>query len=174
MEYSEGVMDLVNQNLDFWYYTQRQIPTDLEAYGQKLIDVYQIKERFFHFEFFHTAQDEYVALEVNMRPPGGLTVDMWNYANDIDIFYEYANVVVNNRFSAVVTRPYFCAYVGRRYGKAYLLNNEQVKAAFPKQVVSHQPISGIFAAALGDFGFLIRSPDYSEIEAIAGQILKKN
>jgi len=174
LEYNEGVMDLVNEGLDFWYFTQRQIPAVLEQVGRKLVKAYNLHERFFHFEFFHTAQDEYVALEVNMRPPGGLTVDMWNYANDIDIFYEYANVVVNNRFSAVVTRPYFCAYVGRRYGKAYLLNNEQVKAAFPKQVVSHQPISGIFAAALGDFGFLIRSPDYSEIEAIAGQILKKN
>jgi hypothetical protein len=173
LEYNEGVMDLVNEGLDFWYFTLRQIPPVLEQMGHKLVKAYNLRERFFHFEFFHTAQDEYIALEVNMRPPGGLTVDMWNYANDIDIFYEYANVVVNNLFGAVVTRPYFCAYVGRRYGRAYQLNNEQVLAAFPKQVVSHQPISGIFAAALGDFGFLIRSPEYAEIESIAGQILKK-
>lgn len=173
LEYNEGVMDLVNEGLDFWYYTQRQIPPALEHLGRKLVKAYKLRERFFHFEFFRTAQDEYIALEVNMRPPGGLTVDMWNYANDIDIFYEYANVVVNNRFHAVVTRPYYCAYVGRRYGRAYRLNNEQILAAFPKQVVSHQPISGIFAAALGDFGFLIRSPDYQEIETIAGEILQK-
>ena len=173
LEYSEGVMDLVNEGLDFFYFTLRQIPPLLDQIGRKLVKAYRLRERFFHFEFFHTAEDDYIALEVNMRPPGGLTVDMWNFANDIDIFYEYANVVVNNRFSAVVTRPYFCAYVGRRYGRAYDLNNEQILAAFPRQVVSHQPISGVFAAALGDFGFLIRSPDFQEIEEIAGRILKK-
>lgn len=173
LEYNEGVMDLVNEGLDFWYFTLRQIPPVLEQIGRKLVKAYHLRERFFHFEFFHTGENDYVALEVNMRPPGGLTVDMWNYANDIDIFYEYANVVVNNRFSAVVARPYFCAYVGRRYGRAYQYNNDQILAAFPKQVVSHQPIAGVFAAALGDFGFLIRSTDYQEIEEIAGKILKK-
>lgn len=173
LEYSAGVMDLVNQGLDFFYYTARKIPPVLEQMGRHLVQLYQLRERFFHFEFFRTAANDYVALEVNMRPPGGLTVDMWNFANDIDIFYEYANVVVNNRFSALATRPYFCAYVGRRYGRAYALNNEQVLAAFPRQVVSHQPISGVFAAALGDFGFLIRSPEFAEITEIAASILKK-
>lgn len=173
LEYNEGVMDLVNSKLDFWYFTLRKIPKSLETMGRKLVEAYHLRERFFHFEFFKTGEDQYVALEVNMRPPGGLTVDMWNYANDIDIFSEYANVVVNNQFSAVVTRPYFCAYVGRRYGRNYMLSNDQVLAAFPTQIVSHQPISGVFAAALGDFGYLIRSPEYSEIEEVATLILKK-
>lgn len=173
LEYNEGVMDLVNSALDFWYFTQRKIPAALEENGIRLIEAYSLRERFFHFEFFLTPDDRYIALEVNMRPPGGLTVDMWNYANDLDIFNEYANVVVNNRFTAVVTRPYFCAYIGRRYGRNYLLTHDQVMAAFPKQVVSYQPISGIFAAALGDFGYLVRSPDFKEIGEIAAYILRK-
>jgi hypothetical protein len=173
MEYSEGVMDLVNEGLDFCYYTLRQIPPALEQAGRKLVEVYNLRERFFHFEFFLTAEGQYVGLEVNMRPPGGLTVDMWNYANDLDIFYEYANVVVNNRFTSLVARPYFCAYLGRRNGRSYLLSHEQVLAAFPRQIVSHQSISGIFAAALGDFGYLIRSSELKEIEEISAYILKK-
>lgn len=173
MEYSEGVMDLVNQGIDFWYYTHRQIPPMLDEAGRRLVEVYGLRERFFHFEFFRMDDGSYKGLEVNMRPPGGLSVDMWNFANDIDIFYEYANVVVNNRFSAVVTRPYYCAYVGRRNGRPYLLSHHKVLAAFPRQIVSAQPISGVFAAALGDFGYLVRSPDFKEIEEIATFILKK-
>jgi hypothetical protein len=173
LQYNEGIMDLVNESRDFWYFTQRKIPLALEKIGRKLVEVYGLRERFFHFEFFLTAKDQYTALEVNMRPPGGMTVDMWNFANDIDIFYEYANVVVNNRFTSVVTRPFFCAYVGRRLGRYYLFSQDQVLAAFPNQVVAHQPISGIFAAALGDDGYLVRSPDYKEIEQIATFILKK-
>ena len=173
LEYSEGVMDLVNQGLDFCYFTQRQIPAELEQAGRKLVKVYNLRERFFHFEFFLTPEGKYIGLEVNMRPPGGLTVDMWNYASDINIFDEYANVVVNNRFTSLNTRPYFCGYVGRRSGRNYLHSHKQIQAAFPRQVVSAQPISGIFAAALGDFGYLIRSPELKEIEEISSYILKK-
>lgn len=35
--------------------------------------------------------DRIVALEVNTRPPVGLTTDMFNYANDIDIYGEWAD-----------------------------------------------------------------------------------
>jgi hypothetical protein len=173
MVYNEGVMDSVNQQLDFWYVIQRDIPSDLEEMGRKLVKIYGVRERFFHFEFFRTPQGRLVALEVNMRPPGGLTTDMWNYANDIDIYREYANVVARNRFEARVTHPYYCAYFGRRGQHAYTHSIEQILDAFPGQVVHHEPISGIFAAAIGDYGILVRSPEMEEIDEVAGFILER-
>jgi ATP-grasp domain len=173
LHFSEGVMDLVNQNLDFWYYTQRSIPADVEAAGRRLVAAYQLRERFFHFEFFRTPEGKLVGLEVNMRPPGGLTTDMFNYANDIDIYYQYANVVVNNRFDVVVKRPYFCAYVGRRKNKIYLHAHNELLNAFPRFMVHHEAISGVFAPAIGDYGYLIRSPDLDELNNIAEWILQK-
>jgi hypothetical protein len=58
----------------------------LEDAGKRVLKAFNGRERFFHFEFFRVAQDKLVAPEVNMRPPGGLTTDMFNYANDIDIY----------------------------------------------------------------------------------------
>lgn len=173
MEYSEGVMDLVNHNLDFWYYTVRKIPADLEKAGKKLIKVYGIRERFFHLEFFRRPDGVLVGLEVNMRPPGGLTTDMWNYANDINIYGEYANIVVNNRFSAQVTRPYHVIYIGRRNNKPYKHSHQEVMGAFPGKIVHYEPISGIFASAIGDYGYLARSPDLDEAVHIAEWALEK-
>ncbi len=173
MEYSEGVMDLVNHNLDFWYYTIRKIPSDLEKVGKKLIKVYGIRERFFHLEFFRQPDGELVGLEVNMRPPGGLTTDMWNYANDINIYQEYANIVVNNKFSATVTRPYHVIYIGRRNNKPYKHAHQDVMGAFPGKIVHYEPISGIFASAIGDYGYLARSPDLDEVVQIAEWALEK-
>jgi len=167
LQYNAGVMELVNERRDFWYYTQREIPTALEAAGRRLVQAYQLRERFFHFEFFCTDQDQYTALEINVRPPGGLTVDMWNYANDIDIYREYANVVVNNRFHAKATCPFYCAYISRRWDRDYQYGHEEIMAAFPDYIVAHQPISGIFAAALGDYGYLARSPVLSDLAEIA-------
>ncbi len=131
-------MDLVNESLDFWYYTLREIPKDLDEAGHKLVSAYHLRERFFHFEFFRTPAGGIVALEVNMRPPGGLTTDMWNYANDIDIYKEYANVVVSNRFAAVVERPYYCGYVGRRNNREYLHPHNEVIVSFPHHLVQQR------------------------------------
>ena len=173
LQYNEGMMDLVNENLDFWYYTQRAIPADLEAAGRKLVEVYQLKERFFHFEFFRTPDGRLVALEVNMRPPGGLTTDMFDYANDINIYREYANIVVNNRFEARFTRPYFCAYIGRRFSKNYLHSHNEILNRFPGKMIHHEQIAGVFSAALGDYGYLARSPELEEIKEITTWVLQK-
>ncbi len=172
MRFNEGIMDLVNNNLDIWYYTQRKIPEDLETAGRKLITAYRLKERFFHFEFFRKTDGSLTMLEVNMRPPGGLTTDMFNYANDIDIYREYANVVVNNTFEATITRPYYCAYIGRRTNKPYLHSHAETLSTFQQQIAHHEPISGVFAPALGDYGFVVRSPNLEEITQIAEYILK--
>jgi len=172
MRFNEGIMDLVNEGLDIYYYTQRDIPADLADAGRKLAKAYRVRERFFHFEFFRKPDGGLIILEVNMRPPGGLTTDMFNYANDIDIYREYANVVVNNTFEAIVTRPYYCAYIGRRSNKPYHHSHTQALADFPRQIIHHEPISGVFAPAIGDYGYLVRSPDLEEINQIAKYLLE--
>ena len=113
--YSKGIMETVNEDSDIYYYTLREIPADLENAGRRVVQAYQIRKRFFHFEFFRTAEGNLLGLEVNMRPPGGLTTDMFNYANDINIYYEWANVILYNRFLANYTRPYHTAYIGRKW-----------------------------------------------------------
>jgi biotin carboxylase len=173
MVYNEGVMESVNNQLDFWYVVQRDIPADLEHIGRKLVKMYGVRERFFHFEFFRTPEGRLVALEVNMRPPGGMTTDMWDYANDIDIYREYAHLIANNRFEANVTHPYYCAYLGRRYQHAYAHTIEDIRAAFPGSVVHAEPISGIFAAAIGDYGILVRSPEEEGIEEMVRFVFER-
>jgi len=172
MRYSEGVMDSVNKSSDVWYYIERHVPDDLDAYGRKLVAAYNLRERFFHFEFFRNPDGKIYGLEVNMRPPGGMTTDMWNFANDFDIYKEYANLVVHNRFDSEIKRSYYCAYVSRRLNKSYLHSLDEVLSTFPTQIIHHEYISGIFSAALGDFGFLVRTPHFEELEVIAHWILE--
>lgn len=163
LSYSDGVMESVNQSMDMWYYIDRETPLDLQAAGRKLVTAYGLRERFFHFEFFRQANGDLYGLEMNMRPPGGMTTDMWNFANDIDIYREYANVVVDNRFDPKITRPYYCAYISRRFGKEYHYSTDQVLREFGEQIVHHEFISGVFAPALGDYGFLVRAESLDKI-----------
>ncbi|MCU0488498.1 MAG: ATP-grasp domain-containing protein [Anaerolineales bacterium] len=170
-QYSQGIMETVIHDDLIYYYSLREIPADLEEAGRKIVKAFAIKERFFHFEFFRRPDGKLVALEVNIRPPGGMTTDMFNYANDIDIYREWANVIVNNRFQASYSRRYHCGYVGRKFNRPYKHSHEQILEQFGACCIPHhEPISGIFSAALGDYGYLIRSPNLDEIIEMANFI----
>ncbi len=171
LQYSQGIMEAVNDDADVYYYTLRKIPEDLAVAGRKVLRAFDVRERFFHFEFFRSnADNSIVALEVNIRPPGGLTTDMWNYANNIDIYREWAHVVVHNRFTAKYNYKYHCCYIGRKYRKHYAHTHEQVLYKYGADIIYHTPISGIFSAALGDYGYLARSAELGEITEIADYI----
>jgi glycosyltransferase involved in cell wall biosynthesis len=172
-QYSQGVMETVLEDSDVYYYSLRDIPADLEQAGRRILKAYDLRERFFHFEFFRTPAGRLVALEVNMRPPGGMTTDMFNYANDIDIYHEWANVVVNNRFEARFSWPYHCAYIGRKWSKPYVHSHQEIISEFGERLVHHDTISGVFSRAMGDYGYLVRSPDLDEILPMAESIQQK-
>ncbi len=166
--YSQGIMETVNADDHIYYYSLREIPPDLEDAGRRTAAAFGVRERFFHFEFFRREADgAVVALEVNMRPPGGLTTDMFNYANDIDIYREWASVVARNRFEAHWSRPYHCGYVGRKNGKRYARSHAEVLAALGGLVVRHTPMESIFRDAIGDYGYLVRSPALDDVLAAA-------
>jgi len=171
--FSQGIMETVNEDSDIYYYSLRDIPKDLEDAGRRVLQAFGVRERFFHFEFFRSDDDRIVALEVNMRPPGGMTTDMFNYACDIDVYREWANIVVNNHFSADYSRKYHCAYIGRKSNRRYAHSHEQILSTLGDKLVHHENISGIFSAALGDFGYLVRTPDLSEVYTMANFIQEK-
>jgi len=171
-EYSQGVMETVNEQLDIYYYSLRNIPKDLEEAGRRTLKAFGVRERFFHFEFFRTENDGLVGLEVNMRPPGGLTMDMFNYANDIDLYREWANVVVFGRFTAIYNRPYHCCFAGRRTHKRYAHSHAEVVQALGSHLVHHEPINSAFGVALGDHGYLFRTTDLDQVHELAGFILE--
>ncbi len=173
LEYSQGIMETVNDNKDIYYYTLREIPLDLQHAGRSVVKTYRVRKRFFHFEFFRLPDGGLMGLEVNMRPPGGLTTDMFNYANDIDIYHEWANIILHNRFTATFSRPYHCAYVGRKWNLPYLHSHEEIMKRYHEEIVHSEAISGVFSQALGNFGYLARSPEFEKIMEIADFIHAK-
>ena len=163
--YIHGVMEILTQRLNLFYYSLRDIPPALKEAGLKAVQAFKLRERFFHIEFFHTAEGRWVLLELNARPPGGMTMDMFNYANDADLYQEWANVVVYNQFSAQITWPYHCAHVGRRYMYSYQHTHAEILDAYGDLIVHHEPLPPVFATAMGDYVYLMRSPELAELQA---------
>ncbi len=174
MTYSTGIMETVLYDELVYYYTLRDIPADLEAAGRRVLRAFDVRERFFHFEFFRAEDGGIVALEVNMRPPGGLTTDMMNYACDLDVYNGWAGVMAGKGWVYPgYARKFHCCYVGRKFNRGYAHSQPDVLARYGERISHHESISGVFSAALGNYGFLVRSPDLDEILEMARYIQEK-
>lgn len=171
--YSSGVMEVVNQDTHVSYYSFRDVPKDLEEAGRKIAKAFELKSRFFHFEFFRLHNNQkLVALEVNMRPPGGFTTDMFNYACDFNIYQEWANTVLNNKISSSYVRKYHVCYISRKFSHNYQLAHEDILARYSNVIVHHDYIPGALAPALGNYGYIIRGKELEDILQIRDDIQK--
>jgi hypothetical protein len=167
--YGAGIMETVLNDDLVYYYTDRKIPADLEGLGCRTLEAFDVRERFFHFEYFRLPETgELLALEVNMRPPGGLTTDMFNYSCDINIYDAWASILAGKGFPYPdYTHKYFCCYASRKSNRSYAHSEEEIFSAYGDKICHHESISGIFSAALGSYGYLLRSPDLDEVLSIA-------
>jgi len=170
--YNIGVMDMVNDQLDAFYYSLREPAKDLVDIGSRIVKGLELRERFFHIEFFRLDDGKLVALEINTRPPGGLSMDMFNYANDADLYKEYARLASGKMLSADLDRKYFVGYAGRRKSKYYKYVLDDILEKYGDAILVHEPVSGIFAPALGDYAFLFRSKDFEELQNMQKDILE--
>lgn len=167
LEYSKAVLDTVSNGSDMYYYLPRQIDEGLVELGKCCVEAFRIRERFFHFEFFRIKETgELIPLEVNCRPPGGMTIDMWNYANDFDIFQEYANVVKENTFKADSKRPYYVFYISRRGDKEYCHSLEEVRQQFGEHLISITSIPGVFSNIMGEHGIVARCEELATMREL--------
>lgn len=168
LEYSEVVLDTVTNDSDMYYYIPREISADLVALGEQCVAAFDVRERFFHFEFFRVkSTGELMPLEINCRPPGGLTIDMWNYANDFDVFREYAHIVQENQFHAQIEHPWNVIYIARKANRPYVHSLDDVWAKYSENMISVQQVPGVFAKIMGEYGILARTKTLEQMHEIA-------
>ncbi len=164
--YDNGVMDIVNNNLDMYYYTQTEIPEDLKRYGLDIVEAFELKESFFHLEFFRTSAGKLIALEANLRPPGGLSMDLFNYSTDSDLYRSYAQLVNGEKLTLKQKPPYCSVYIGRKEGEGikHVNSIEDALEKYKDLFVYNGPIASIFAAAIGNYGIILRDKDKESLE----------
>lgn len=167
LEFSEAVLSTVEKDNDMYCYLPRTISKELVELGKKCVKAFNIRERFFHFEFFRVkSSKELMALEINCRPPGGLTIDMWNYANDFDIFREYGNIVKDNLFEGEISRHYNVVYISRKANKNYKYSLEDIRSRFDDAIIRIESIPGVFAGIMGEVGVIARTESLDEMREI--------
>ncbi len=154
------LLDIVSQNGDLAYWTQKTVPPALKDVGFRTIKAFGAKSRFFHCEFFQLNEDkpglgkkgDYVALEVNMRPAGGYTPDMINFANSVDCYQIWADMVCYDEVRNLdLDGPkFYCVYASRRDCHTYKHSHEQIMARYGSRMKMCDELPPALRLDMGD------------------------
>ena len=134
-----SLMDIVNSNGNSIYWIVKELDPKIRDAGLRTVKAFGAKSRFVHLEFFVLDEDQgslgkkgdVIGLEVNMRPAGGFTPDMYNYAYETDVYKIWADMIAFDRNTLYSDRPsHYCAFVGRRDGMNFVLDDNTVVYKF--------------------------------------------
>lgn len=159
------MIDIVNSMEDLSYWTQKNVPEALRDVGFRTIKAFGAKSRFFHCEFFRLntgkkglgEKGDYVALEVNMRPAGGYTPDLINYANSVDCYQIWADMVCYDevRHQNLEGPHYFCVYAGRRDCHTYKHSHEEIMEKYGSAMKMCDRIPDVLSLDMGNQMYVI-------------------
>lgn len=174
-----SIMDIVNNQDNSIYYILKELPSDTRQAGRATVKSFGVKSRFVHFEFFRLLKDQkglgtkgsIIALEVNMRPCGGFTPDMIDFAHSTNVYKIWADMVAFDK-TEIESGPHaYCAYAGRRDGKNFLLNDSQVAEKYGNRLKMNQRIPEVLAGAMGNQMFVALFDTKEEMDLFYQDVL---
>ena len=183
--FEPAIMDVVNDGLDVFYYVEKEMPEKLLDAGRKSIKGFGVKSRFVHLEFFKLNEDkdglgkkgDYIGLEANMRPAGGYTPDMYNYANNTDVYQIWADMVAfdeirNANLNDDLEKNY-CIYVSRRDNHNYVHSHDEIKQKYGQSIVMDERMPDIFSGAMGNYMYTAIFKTEEEMEEFKKMVHEK-
>lgn len=160
-----SISDIVNYNMDSTYYVEKDMNENLRYWGRQTCKAFNVRSRFVHLEFFRLDRahrglgnvGDFVALEVNMRPGGGFTPDMLNYAHCIDVYKIWADMVAYGyRTLPDPHDDYYCVFAGRRDNATYVLNHQQMLDKWGASIMQSPRMADALAPAMGNQAYIAR------------------
>ena len=176
-----SIMDIVNLKLDLSYYVAKEMPESLRELGRRTVKAFGVWNRFVHLEFFCLDSDreglgrkgDFVALEVNMRPAGGYTPDMINYAHSTDVYKIWADMVAFGESRTQQGAQQYCAFASRRDIYQYTHTHEEVLNRYGDRTVMCERMPELFSAAMGQQMYTVLLQSMEEVNEFVSFVHEK-
>lgn len=173
-----SIMDIVNHEDNSIYYIVKNLPADVQKAGRAAVKSFGVKSRFVHFEFFRLLKDQHigkkgdvVALEVNMRPCGGFTPDMINYAHNTDVYKIWADMVAFDQSTKLVGEHGYCAFAGLRDGKNFVMSHDDIIAKYGSRIRMEERIPEVLSGAMGNQMYVATFKTKKELDGFFRDLL---
>lgn len=175
-----SIMDIVNNEDNAIFYIVKELAGDTRQAGRATAKSFNVRSRFVHFEFFRLQKDqeglgrkgELVGLEVNMRPSGGFSPDMMDFACTTDVYKIWADMIAFDKTEMHPGERQYCAFAGRRDGKRFVLSHEAVMEKYRQSIRMEDRLPEVLADAMGNQIYIAVFPTRHEMENFFQDILK--
>ncbi len=164
--------DVVNNSLDDMYYCVPHVDEKLKEIGIRSAEAFNMKRRFFHFEFFILNNDDdylgkkgdIIPCEANLRVAGGYTPDIINFANSIDVYQLYADIMAydENR-QKMDYEKFYAVSSSRRNEFRYLHNEQEILEKYRNNVCFYGPFPRVLRDDMGDYFYCAKFKTLDEV-----------
>ena len=175
-----SIMDIVNNLDNSIFHILKDLPEDTRAAGRATVKSFGVKSRFVHFEFFRLLEDQHigkkgqiVALEVNMRPCGGFTPDMINFAHSTNVYKIWADMIAFDSSLVPSNKHQYCAFAGLREKKNYVMSKEEIWNKYGKNIKMAERLPDVLAAAMGEQVYIATFDTNEEMQQFYKDILQE-
>ncbi len=177
-----SIMDIVNNADNSIYYIVKELSSDVKKAGHATVKSFGVKSRFVHFEFFRLLKDhkglgkkgDVIALEVNMRPCGGFTPDMINFAHSTNVYKIWADMIAFGHSTMPVGKHAFCAFAGLRDDKDFVMSYEDIMEKYGKYMKMVDRIPDVLSAAMGNQMYVAVFDTKKQMDTFYKDVLKCN
>ena len=178
-----NVAETVNDDQEMMYYVLPHVPSQLSDYGRRAIKAFNVTNRFIHFEFFRLRKDkkglgkagDFVGLEVNMRPAGGYTPDLINYAHSIDVYQLWADLVTYGSRVIPETSPdRYCVFAGRKDSHPHTISDQDILNKYGDVLMMHGRMPDALSLAMGNHMYVAVFDDFADVLEFGDYILEGN
>ena len=176
-----SLMDVNLGNGTCLFYILNKPYEDVRDAGRRVLKAFRVRSRFVHFEFFRLTCDqpigkkgEVVALEVNMRPSGGISPDMMNIANSTDVYKIWADMIAFDSTQIQPGERFYCAFGGRRDGRNYAHSEQEIIDKFGGSIKTVGRVPKALSGAMGDTMFVAHFKKKSELDDFLMEVSAEN
>ena len=177
-----SLMDVVNDGGESIYYIHKEVPADIQDVGLRTVKAFDVKSRFVHLEFFRLTQDQeglgkagdLVGLEVNMRPSGGYTPDMYNFAYETDVYKIWADMICFDYSTKPLGTQRFCAFMGRRDGVSYKMDHDAIMAKYGHCMKMQGRVPDALSGAMANIMYVANFDTAEERDEYYRELMERN
>lgn len=175
-----NLMETVSENGNSAFYERSILPNDLLIAGRKTVKAFNVRSRMVHFEFFRLRSDQHigkkndiVALEVNMRPSGGISPTMMNWANGTDVYKIWADMIAYDKSDKDSVNKEVCVFASRRDGRHFEKSIEEIRNKYQHVLKAEGRVEEALSGAMANYMFIANFKTEDEAKDFVKDVLKE-
>ena len=107
-----------------------------------------------------------------MRPCGGFTPDMINFAHSTNVYKMWADMIAFDKTDLMCQDHQYCAFCGLRDGKNFVLSHGDILEKYQGHIKMESRIPDVLAPAMGNQFYIGTFKTKKELDAFYKDLLK--